>query len=209
MHDLIILNIMSLRFQGFQAVSLDGDASYEANEPLIVATGDAEQEDEEEVHRLEEKAFSVLNSVLLGLLAGFVMQISMLVARVLVIALSGEDLATKTKTEFVVFGLLWSFFTAIFLCTLVTITYSCVRGRSNKELLEASVLHICFSMGVCLSWTMTGAFWGMWTQTGYALAGIVVALVWCKIVMFAAADADSKPSSSHQSTAKQVMTADV
>jgi hypothetical protein len=148
---------MSLRFQGFQAVSVDGDASYEANELLIVATGDAEG-DEEEVHRLEEKAFSVLNSVLLGLLAGFVIQISMLVARVLVIALSGEDLATKSKTEFVVFGLLWSFFTAIFLCTLVTITYSCVGGRSNKKLLEASVLHICFGVGVCLSWTMTGAF---------------------------------------------------
>jgi hypothetical protein len=113
---------MSPRFQGFQAVSLDGDPSYEANEPLIVATGDAE-EDEEEVHRLDEKAFSCLHSVLLGLLAGFVMQISMLGARQLVITISGEDLATKSKTEFVVFGLIWIFFTAIFLRNLVMITY--------------------------------------------------------------------------------------
>jgi hypothetical protein len=37
-----------------QAVSFDGGTSYEANEPLIVAAGDAE---EEEDHRLEENAF--------------------------------------------------------------------------------------------------------------------------------------------------------
>jgi hypothetical protein len=80
----ILLAIMSPRSNGFQAISFDGGISYEANEPLIV--GNAEEEEE---HRLEEKAIPrfKLSALLFGLLAGFGM--------VLVITLSGEDLAIK------------------------------------------------------------------------------------------------------------------
>jgi hypothetical protein len=127
---------MSPRYHAFRHFSLDGGASYEANEPLVVATGDAE---EEEDHRLEERVFSHF----LGLLAGFITQISIMGAKVLLITLSGEDLATKSKTKFVVFDLLlWSFFIAIFLRNLVTNTYWTVGGRSI-DLLEATVLLIC------------------------------------------------------------------
>jgi hypothetical protein len=49
---------------GFQGVSFDGGTSYEANEPLIVDAGDAEED-----HRLDEKAFSrfKFSPLLLGL----------------------------------------------------------------------------------------------------------------------------------------------
>jgi hypothetical protein len=137
------------------------------------------------------------SALLLGLLAGFGMQFSIVGAHLLVITLSGEDLATNSKTKLVVFYLLWSFFTAAiaisslrFLRNFVTITYWTVAGRS-KDLLEQMVLHFCFSVGICLAWTTTGAILGMRTQTGYTLAILVVALVWCKI-------ADSKPSSSRR-----------
>jgi hypothetical protein len=190
---------MSPRSNGFQAISFDGGISYEANEPLIV--GNAEEEEE---HRLEEKAIPrfKLSALLFGLLAGFGM--------VLVITLSGEDLAIKnSKTKFEVFYLLWSFFTAAiarrFLRNFVTMNYWTVGG-----LLEEMVLYLHFSVGIGLAWTTTGAILGMRTQTWYTLAIHVVALVSCKIVVMCFdTDEDSKPSSSRRSTAKQTMTADV
>jgi hypothetical protein len=193
---------------GFQAISFDGGTSYEANEPLIVAAGDAA---EEEGHRLEQKAFSRVkfSALLYGLLAGFGMQFSIVGAH------SGEDLATNSKTKFVVFYLLWSFFAAAiaisnlrFLHNFVAITYWTVEGRS-KDLVEEMVLHILhirFSVGVCLAWTTTGAILGMRTQTGYTLAILVAALISSKILVMYA---DSKLSSSRRSTAKESMTADV
>ena len=195
------------------------EVSYEANEPLIAA-GDAE---EDEDHRLEEKAFSrfKFSSLLLGLLAGFGMQFSIVGAHLLVILLFGEDLATDSKTTFFVFCLLWTFVTADFLicnwnflCNLVTITYWTVCGRS-QDLLKELGSNLRFNVGVCLAWTITGAILGMRTQTSYAsytlaLAIIVFALVYCSIVVMSfATDADRKPPSSRRSTAKQTMTADV
>jgi hypothetical protein len=199
---------MSPPYNGYQAISFDGGTSYEANEPLIVAAGDAEEE--EEGHRLDEKAFSrfKFSALLLGLLVGFGMQFSIVGAHLLVITLSGEDLATNFKTR-VVISLLWSFFTAAiaisnlrFLRNFVAITYWTAGGRSKDLLL----LHIRFSVGICLGWTTIGATLGMQTQTGYTLAILVVALVSSKIVVMYA---DSKPSSSRRSTANQTMTADV
>jgi hypothetical protein len=177
---------MSPRDEIFSAISFD--ASYdEANEPLIAA-GDSEAEDDQ---RLEETVFSrfKFSTLLLGLLAGFFMQFSILGAHLLVIILSGEDLDTKPKINIVVFSLFWSFFTAAslitnlrFLCNLVTITYSAVGGRSKDLLLEEMILHIRFGVGVCLAWTTSGVLLGMRAQTELSLVILVVALVWCTIV---------------------------
>jgi hypothetical protein len=180
------------------AISFNGGtSSYEANEPLIIAAGDAE---EEEGHRLEEKVFSrfKFSALLLGLLAGFSMQFSIVGAHLLVITLFGGDPATNSKIKFVV-SLLWSFFTA----ATVAITYWTFR---SKDLREEIVLHIRFSVGICLAWDTTGVILGMRTQPGYTLAILVLALVSSKIVVMYA---DSKLSSSRRSTAKQTMTADV
>jgi hypothetical protein len=194
---------MSPHTEVFQAVPFD--ASYEANEPLIAA-GDVEDEED---HRLEEKAFSrfKFSALLLGLLVGFFIQFSTLGANFLVITLWGEDVVTKSKTDIVVFSLLWSFFTSAmaivilgFLRNLVTITYSAVGGRS-VDLLEEMVLHmecrfvVGALVGVCLAWTMTDVLLGMRAQIVYSLVTLVVALVWCKIMMMCFAT-DSKPTKS-------------
>jgi hypothetical protein len=144
------------------------------------------------------------------------MQFSTVGAHLLVIILSGEDLATDYKTKFFVFRLLWSFFTTAIAISNLRLLHNFVKitcwtdGGRSKDLLEDMVLHIRFGVGFSLAWTTTGAILGMRTPTGYTLAFLVAPLVWCKLlVMCFATDADSKPSSSRRSTAKQTMTADV
>jgi hypothetical protein len=195
---------MSPHTEVFQAIPFD--ASYEANEPLIAA-GDAEEEKD---HRIEEKAFSSFkfSALLLGLLVGFFIQFSTLGANFLVITLWGEDVITKSKTDIIVFSLLWSFFTSAmaivilgFLRNLVTITYSAVGGRS-VDLLEEMVLHmecrfvVGALVGVCLAWTMTDVLLGMRAQIVYSLVTLVVALVWCKTMMMCFATDYSKTTTS-------------
>lgn len=198
---------MSLHTEVFQAIPFD--ASYEANEPLIAA-GDSEDEEDQ---RIEEKAFSrfKFSALILGLLVGFFIQFSTLGANFLVITLWGEDVVTKSKTDIVVFSLLWSFFTSAmaivilgFLRNLVTITYSAVGGRS-ADLLEEMVLHmecrfvVGALVGVCLAWTMTDVLLGMRAQIVYSLVTLVVALCWCRIMMMCFAT-ESRPSSSRSRT---------
>jgi hypothetical protein len=202
---------MSLRNEVFEAIPFNASSS--AAEPLISA-GDAEEED----HQLEEKAFSrfKFSALLLGLLVGFFIQFSTLGANFLVITMWGEDVVTKSKTDIVVFSLLWSFFTSAmaivilgFLRNLVTITYSAVGGRC-KDLLEDMVLHmecrfvVGALVGVCLAWTMTDILLGMRAQIVYSLVTLVVALFWCKIMMMCFAN-ESKTSSSRQSSAERTM----
>jgi hypothetical protein len=219
LHQNVLLATMSPRYNGFQAISFDGGTSYEANEPLIVAAGDTEEEQED--RRLEKKTFSRLkfSALLLGLLAGFFIHFSILETNLWVITIWDEDLVTKSKTNFVVFSLLWSFFFSAvmaiinlrFLNSMVTITYSAAGGRS-KDVLEEMVwrMECLFGAGFCIASTMTGVLWGMRTQTEFSLLMLVVALVWCKIVVMCfTTDADSKPESSRRSTAEETMTAGV
>jgi hypothetical protein len=204
------------RNESFQAIPFD--VSYEANEPLITAAGDAEEED----HRLEENAFSrfELSALLLGFLhAVFFMRCSVMGAHFLVIALSGEDLATRSKTNVAVFSLLWTFFTGAmafaslgFLRNLVMITYSAVGGRS-EDLLEEMVLRMEYSffVGGCLACFTTGLLLReIRAQAGCFLVMLVVALfVYKMVVMCFAKDKDCEQSSSHRSTTEETMTTDV
>lgn len=156
----------------FQAIPFN--ASNDANAPLIVAVGDAE---EGEDRQLEAKAFSSFkfSALLLGLFLGFFSQFSILGALLSLIAFWDEDIS---MTNIVVFSLLSSFFVmgmAIavlgFLRNLVTITYSAAGGRS-KDMVEEMVMHMeyYFCAGVCLAWTMTLLLLGTRAQ-------IVVSLV--------------------------------
>jgi hypothetical protein len=198
---------MSRRNEIFTAIPVH--ASDDANEAVITA-GYAAEEDED--RRLEEEAFSrrKFSAVLLGLLVGFFTPLSIMGTNLLVIALSGEDLITKSKNNIAVLCLLWSFVTAAmafaslrFLRNLVTITYSAVGGRS-KDLPEEMVwrMECRFFVGACLAWTTTGAIFGMQVQTELSLVMLVIALVWCKIVVMYFAT-DSKPASSRQSKAEE------
>jgi hypothetical protein len=207
---------MSPRNEVFQAIPFH--ASPEVNESLIAA-GDADEEEEQRPE--EQRTFSrcKVSALILGLLVGAFIQFSILGAHVLFITLWGEDLVTKSKANIVVFSLLWGYFTAAvataslgFLRNLVrTITYSAIGGSSNKALLEEMVWHmLCrlFLGGFCLAWTVTDVLlFGMRAQTTVrSLAILVVALVWCKIVVMCFAT-DNKPSLSRQSSMEETVTA--
>lgn len=198
----------------FQAIPYD--VSSDANRPLIAATG-AAQEDTD--NRLDAAAFGrfKFSALLLGLLVGFFIQFSTLGANFLVITIWGEDVVTKSKTDIVIFSLLWSFFTSAmaivilgFLRNLVTITYTAAvsggsRSRvrqSDSDLLEDMILHmecrfvVGALVGVCLAWTMTDILLGMKAQIVYSLVTLGVALFWCKIMMLCFSSPKNKQSSS-------------
>jgi hypothetical protein len=179
---------MSPSLEVFQAIPYD--ASADAKEPLIAS-------DHAEDATLEEKAFGSFkfSSLLLGLFVGFFIQFSTLGANFLVITIWGEDVVTKSKTDIVVFSLIWSFFTSAmaivilgFLRNLVTITYTAVAGRS-EDLLEDMILHmecrfvVGALVGVCMAWTMTDILLGMRAQICYSILTLIVALFWCKVMM--------------------------
>jgi hypothetical protein len=201
-------NVMSPRNDVDQAIL--SDVFSETSEPLIAAAGDAGAEEEED-HRLKNSCLLFsrlkLSMLLLGLLLGFFLDFSVLETKMAVVVFFwDENHVTKSKTIFVVFSLFCGFFgvaTLIsslrFLRKLVTINYRAARGCS-KDLLEVIVLHVeyCFCVGNCLAWTMTGVMWGMPTQTGLALAMLVVVLFGYKIEMM---------PSSRQSAVEETMTA--
>lgn len=163
--------------------------AHEATEPLL--------KEEQERPVLEAGLFRnfKLSSLVLGLLVGFFIQFSTLGANFLVITIWGEEVVTKSKTDIVVFSLLWSFFTSAmaivilgFLRTLVTIAYKAVRNH-NEDLLEEMILHmecrfvVGALVGVCLAWTMTDMLLGMKAQILYSLATLFVALFWCQVMI--------------------------
>ena len=149
------------------------------------------------------------SSAILGLLVGFFIQFSTLGANFLVITIWGEDVVTKSKSDIVTFSLLWSFFTSAmaivilgFLRNLVTISYKALKPHSvsAENLLDEMVLHmecrfvVGALVGVCVAWTMTDIFLGMKAQIIYSVITLVIALVWCRVMMhcFTRPTSDSK-----------------
>ena len=135
-----------------------------------------------------------MSSLVLGLLIGFFIQFSTLGANFLVITLWGEEVVTKSKSDIVIFSLLWSLFTSAmaiiilgFLRNLVTISYSSLRRE--EDILEEMILHmecrfvVGALVGVCLAWTMTDLLLGMKAQIMYSLVTLGVALFWCQIMI--------------------------
>lgn len=145
-----------------------------------------------------------LSSMILGLLVGFFIQFSTLGANFLVITIWGEDVISKSKRDIVVFSLLWSFFTSAmaiiilgFLRNLIYITYNAISRRS-QDLLDEMVLHmecrfvVGALIGVCMAWTMTDVLLGMRAQILYSLVTLVIALFWCRVMMFCFASGETK-----------------
>jgi hypothetical protein len=219
------------------------DASSDADKPLLElapATGEsAESEPALNGHLFGKFK---LSSLILGLLIGFFIQFSTLGANFLVITIWGEDVISKSKSDIVVFSLIWSFFTSAmaivilsFLRTLVTITYNAIATHS-EDLLEVSseafppspeaygiqasisplstlcqqemVLHmecrfvVGALIGVCLAWTMTDLVLGMKAQILYSLLTLLVALFWCRVMMYCFSTKEGK----HISVSHEVIT---
>jgi len=153
---------------------------------------------EKEDYQLDERVFGrfKFSSMILGLFIGFFIQFSTLGANFLVITIWGEAVITKSKRDIVIFSLLWSFFTSAmaivilgFLRNVVSISFHAIR-RQSEDLLDDMILHmecrfvIGALVGVCLAWTMTDILLGMKAQILYSLITLVVALFWCRVMMW-------------------------
>jgi hypothetical protein len=195
----------------FHAVIFDSARQSDSSEPLIEHGYCAMEGNHDSastpVPNLSEKMFSTFkwSSLFLGLLVGFFIQFSTLGANFLVITIWGEEVVTKSKQDIILFSLMWSFFTSAmaivilgFLRNLVSITFKAVSGEKQEEddskasnsLLEEMVLHmecrfvVGALMGVCFAWTMTDILLGMKAQIMYSIITLVVALTWCRSMMW-------------------------
>jgi hypothetical protein len=204
----ILLAIMSPRNEGFQAVAFNG-ATSDAKEPLI-ATGDAEEEDQ---GRLEERDLSrlKLSSLLLGLLMGFVILFAAVLGEPVLVIYFG----VKSNTDYIIFILLSTLFTALasvlllwrFIRNLVTTTCSEQELRPDRIWQLQCHFFVVAGASICLPCTTMNIFLGtqglrhaVFTYANMAFSFIF----WYKAMTASPATTDSsKPSSTRRSTAEQ------
>jgi hypothetical protein len=141
------------------------------------------------------------SSLCLGVMIGLFIQFSTLGANFLVLSIWGSEIVNKTKTEIVVFSLLWSLCTSgmavavlIFLRKLVSTTYSALSGHKSENTDSGKIEDVIDEMiaqvecrfivgslvGVCVAWSITDYLLGMREQIVYSIATLIVALIWCK-----------------------------
>jgi cation transport ATPase len=186
-------HIMFPRNEVFQAIPFD-DATSDAKEPLI-ATGDAEEEDQQGLEERDLSSFKLSSALLLGLLVGFFTAISANCLAIYVVM--------KSNTNIIVFSLLWTLFTMVAPLILI---WEFIR--KSEELLEHTVakLQCLFGVGAlagtCLACTVMDVLLGTRAHFEYPLAIIVVACFWYKREVTMASATDRKPSSTRRSTAE-------
>merc|ERR1712232_787760 len=139
-------------------------------------------------------------SLILGLIIGFFIQFSTLGANFLVLTLWGKEILMKSRTEVIIFSLLWSFFTSFmaivvlaFLRALVSLIFSTSTKSASfgkaDLILEELWLHmecrfvVGALFGVCLAWTMTDILLGMKAQIFYSIITLITSLLWCRLMM--------------------------
>lgn len=130
------------------------------------------------------------SSLLLGLIVGFFIQFSTLGANYLVISMWGEDVVQTSQRDIVIFSLLWSLFTSTMAIVILAFLRNLVSASYHGEDLEEMILHmecrfvVGALIGVCTAWAATDAFLGMSVQIVYSCVTLVVALSWCRLMMW-------------------------
>lgn len=131
----------------------------------------------------------------MGVLIGFLIQLSTLGANYMVMTMWEGDILNKSKTDITTFAVVWSFFTSAMaiimlalLRNLVSIAYTSVLKKS-EDMVEEMILHmecrfvVGALIGVCTAWAVTDALVGLETQILYSIATLGVALTWCRAMM--------------------------
>jgi len=145
---------------------------------------------EEEEQESQQHASVKLSSLLLGVLVGFFIQFSTLGANYLVISIWGEDVMNTSKSEIVVFSLLWSFFTSSMAIVILAFLRNLLSASFYGPDLDIVVLHmecrfvVGALVGVCSAWAATDYVLGMSQQIVYSVVTLVVALLWCRVMMW-------------------------
>ncbi len=138
------------------------------------------------------------SSAIAGVLGGFFVQFSAFAANLLVVDLYGLDPAELCQSErfLLLTSLLWSLLTSALvtaqLCLLrhlVASSFQAAGGPEGSEVEQDLVEHLetRFMMGslvgLSLGWTVVDAMLGLSMQIGYSLLILVMALLWCRLLM--------------------------
>ena len=162
-----------------------------------------EDEDEEQVEQstLASRNFKI-SSLAVGLLVGFVVQMTTLGANVVIVETLGEDFVNTSRNEIIVFSLVWSFATSAMVILVLGFMKALVSNFFRSLPINGSVRDtaetICEDMienmevlfvigalvGVSFAWVATDMFLGMQPQINFSLITLGAALLWCKGVLW-------------------------
>jgi multisubunit Na+/H+ antiporter MnhE subunit len=126
----------------------------------------------------------------LGLMVGFVIQMSTLGANFLVMSMLGESLTAKPHYYITMFSTFWSIVTsALSICVLLLLRRLLrLPLRTFQMQVMEDILHNLECkfvagalVGVCLAWLVTDVVLGLTPQVVYSLATLGLALVWCNL----------------------------
>ena len=128
------------------------------------------------------------SSLALGLIVGFFIQLFTLGSNYLIISMRGEDVMQTSQQDIIL--LLWSFFTStmaivilVFLRNLVCV--ACEVDAYDEMIIQLECRFIVGALiGVFSAWAATDVALGMSAQIVYSFATLVVALTWCRIMMW-------------------------
>ena len=177
-------------------------------EPLIQQspkTGEAEEQKD------RQHASVKLSSLLLGLMVGFFIQFSTLGANYLVITLWGEDVMNTSKSDIILFSLLWSFFTSSMAIVILAFIRNLLSASYTGSDFDSVVMHmecrfvVGALIGVCSAWAATDYILGMSQQIVYSVGTLAVALVWCRIMMWIFAPAEEEERRTKEETPDVLM----
>lgn len=167
------------------AQTYDNSTTMEA--PLLEKPHRTREEEEQES---QQHSSVKTSSLLLGLLVGFFIQFSTLGANYLVISIWGEDVMNTSKREIILFSLLWSFFTSSMAIVILAFLRNLLSASFYGNDLDTVVLHmecrfvVGALVGVCSAWAATDYVLGMSQQIVYSVATLVVALLWCRVMLW-------------------------
>jgi hypothetical protein len=174
----------------------------DAHEPLLERPKSDEHHQDRDHHRATRRLDAhtydrfQASSLALGLMVGFFIQFSTLGANYLVISIWGpEGVLNSSNHDILVFSLVWSFFTSTmaiailaFLRNLVLATYD--SDGHEEDAFDDMILQLeCrfvvgALVGVCTAWAATDLALGLSTQVLYSLATLVIALGWCRVMVW-------------------------
>jgi hypothetical protein len=140
-------------------------------------------------------------SISVGLLVGFLVQEATLAANVVILGAWGHEFVNTSRKEIVLFSLLWSFVTSAVAISLLGLLRAMmtsffhamptdVRSLNQTETIHRTMMETLETMfvvgalvGVSLAWVLTDVFLGMQTQIKFSIITLVLALLWCKVVV--------------------------
>ncbi|CAB9502124.1 expressed unknown protein [Seminavis robusta] len=175
------------------------DGSNDLNEPLLSIQTTMSEDEEDTAMKESSSQWSNLYSLIIGLIIGCFIQFSSLGANFLMTSMYGYNVFFMK--EFLVVSLVWCFVTSIMgVCVLlflrslvVTSFYATTSVNENFKAKEDFIAGLIQKMeyyfavgaliGVCMCWTITDIVLGMKAHIVHSLVTLVIALVWCRLVM--------------------------